>query len=373
MTDNEFLRPKLVGRRFEGGVIPLEILGDFAELKELLIEAAKWKFMQANTSRKRSPRGFAKGIELKLTAVEEGSAIPVIALVLSTTTLFPPENATYMQQARDAVIDAIGDAGSKRPIRLPEHLLAYFDRFGRNLAEEEAIEFRTATTDSVARLDKATRRTLLLASAAIEEMTDTASLRGLIPEADQARRTFEVELSDGRKIRGPLTAQHRETIIDAFNGYSKRQRVLIDGVGRFNRSNRLIGIETIEQVTLLDPLDISARLDEIQNLKPGWLDGDGRVPDAGTLAWLQSAFEEHFPEDIAPPHLYPTPEGNISAEWSLQPLEVSLLIDLANMTADWHALNVDGDTERELCFDLKQASEWIRLSDEIRKLPGGQL
>jgi hypothetical protein len=84
-NDDEFLRPRLVGARFEGGVIPLEVLADLAGLSELLIETAKWKFLEANPGRKRWPRGFTTGIELKLTGIDKGSAIPKIALSIAAT------------------------------------------------------------------------------------------------------------------------------------------------------------------------------------------------------------------------------------------------------------------------------------------------
>lgn len=272
-SDPNFLTLKLNGSRFNGGKIPLEVLADFAGLSELLIETAKWKFMQANPVRKRSPRGFTNGVELSLVEIKQGSAVPVIALDIPSLTdsLFPPQIADYMPQARDEVVKAIEAATSKRPINLPEHLLAHFDRFGRNLAESESIEFPDGQNGQPARLDKTTRRALLLASSSIDELTDVTQVRWLIPEADQARKSFQVELVDGRKVSGPLTAQHRLQLIEAFNGYTNRQRVLIDCIGRFNRNNRLIGIDSIEQVTLLDPLDISARLEELRSLRDGWL------------------------------------------------------------------------------------------------------
>jgi hypothetical protein len=371
----EFITPKLVGARFEGGVIPLEVLADLAGLSELLIETAKWKFLQKNPGRKRSPRGFTKGVELKLTEIKDGSAIPVIALSFATTagSLFPPESATYLPEARDAIVSAIDAAANKKPIELAEHLLAYFDRVGRNLGPEEAIEFPNNGQQHPARLNKATRRALVLASQSVDELTDPTQVQGLVPEADQSRKTFQLQLADGRKITGPLTAQHRLELIEAFNAYTNRQRVLIDCIGRFNRNNRLVGIETIEQVTLLDPLDISARLDELRSLEVGWLQGDGVALAAEGLDRLGEAFSSYFPDKTTPPHLYPTPEGNISAEWSLPPYEVSLKIDLASMKGNLHALKLDDDAEFSEDLDLAQKDGWHALVNFIGTLPGGQL
>lgn len=76
--NQEFLRPRLRGR-FEEHSLPLEIFKDIAVLEEMLVEVAKREYLAAHPQRVRSPKGFGTGLELHLTAVEEGSAIPVIA------------------------------------------------------------------------------------------------------------------------------------------------------------------------------------------------------------------------------------------------------------------------------------------------------
>ena len=72
MSIPDFLRPRLVGKRFEGHSIPLELLGDLAVLEAMVIEVAKWRYLQDNPNRKRSPRKFTEGISLTLTSVEQG-------------------------------------------------------------------------------------------------------------------------------------------------------------------------------------------------------------------------------------------------------------------------------------------------------------
>jgi len=43
--------------------------------EELLIEVAKREYLSANPGRSRIPRGFIKGVEVRLAAIEPGSAI----------------------------------------------------------------------------------------------------------------------------------------------------------------------------------------------------------------------------------------------------------------------------------------------------------
>jgi len=76
-------------------------------------------------------------------------------------------------------------------------------------------------------------------------------------------------------------------------------------------------LENVERVTLLDPLDIGVRIDELKQLGPDWLDGKGLALSAQQLDWIAETFATYYPDDVKLPYLFPTPEGNLLAEWSL--------------------------------------------------------
>lgn len=368
-----FLRPRLVGERFEGHSIPLEVLKDLAVLEEMVVEVAKSEFLKDHPQRRRSPRGFTDGITLKLTDIEEGSAVPVISLVIASMSFFPPENQQYyFERARDAVVNAIGAAEQNQPITayLPEKSLGYFDRLGRSLREGEAMEFSTPAHPNPARLTRETRRRLVLASSSVKELTEETTVRGSIPEADQDNMTFELQLIDGRKVRARMASQHLETILEAFASYRAGARVLMQGIGRLNRNEKLVGFESIEHVSLLDALDVPARLEELRLLKNGWFEGGGSAPTAAGIDWLSHVFTRAYPEELALPYIYPTPEGDVRLEWTLGSHEVSLDIDLAQHRANLHELNLSSDEEHEDELNLDESSEWARLIEQIQRLMG---
>lgn len=375
MTTQPFIRPRLTGARFEGGAVPLEFLKDLAVLEEMIVEVAKSEFFKDHPDRQRSPRGFTEGIELKLTGIEAGSATPVISLDVTPVTLFrlPPENQAYFERARDSIVNAIDAAGQNRPItdHLPEESLGYFDRFGRSLREGEAIEFTTPGCQRPTRLTRETRRRLLLASSRMKELTDETSVRGSVPEADQDNMTFEVQLIDGRRVKAPLDPQHFDTILEAFNHYQEGTKVLLQGIGRFNRNERLLRFDSIEHVTSLDPLDIPSRLEELRLLKDGWLEGSGKGPSQEGLEWLAKAFSQHYPDELPLPFLYPTAEGGVQAEWTLGPAEITLEIDLETRQGAWHALNTETDAEASRVLELEGVDEWQWLTKEIQRLGEG--
>jgi hypothetical protein len=358
MNFEEYLRPRLEGRRFEKHSIPLDVLRDLAALEDLIKEVARWRYFQENEGRSRLPRGFSEKVVLTLTAVEEGSAIPVLALMFAS--LFPPAEQVFYEQAREAIISAVRAAErNESPTRfLPANALAFFNRFGRNLRDGEAIVLAPDNPDAPARLTKDVRRRLVLASKEIKEIAEEIEIRGVIHEADQSTKTFQITLADGSKINGPITAAHRKNIFEAFNAYDKRAKIAIRGVGKFSRNQRLQSIESVDETTMLDPLDIPARFDELKLLRNGWLDGDGVPPSSEGLDWLISTMADKYPDLLPLPYAYPLPEGGIQFEWSLGSHEVSLDLDLEKKTGEWHAWDRNADKEEDISINLKDDKDW---------------
>ena len=219
----DFLAPRLVGQRFDDHGIPLEVLKDLAVLEQMVVEVAKWHYLEDNPDRKRSPRGFTDSIALKLTEINEGSAIANIEVSVKSVGFgFPEPNEAYFFKARDSIIKAIDAAEHSEPItdQLPESLLGYFDTLGRSLRDDEAIMFRPNNPNNrLAKLNRRTRRILTRASTSAKEFTEEVVIRGRIPEADQEKNRFTVQIYDGRRIGGPMDVQHTSTIIEALASF----------------------------------------------------------------------------------------------------------------------------------------------------------
>lgn len=370
--NHEFLKPRLVGERFEKYSVPLELLKDFAALEEMIVEVAKWKFRESHPKQKRIPRGFSKGLELHIAGIEKGSAILVITLMYSmlipTTNLqlFQSADVDYFEQARDTIIETIACAEQGKPLPLPAELLEYFDRFGRGLRGNEYIEF-SDKNNQPAKLTLETRKQLIRASKA-EEWTEEGALKGRISEADQSRMSFELELNDGTKLKAPLTSQHLDTVLDAFKDYRQNMRVTVQGVIKKDRQDHPKSIESVEHITPLDPLDVEVRLEELADLKDGWLDGKGSALNRNNLLWLIKEFDSKFNPALPLPHLYPTAEGGIQAEWPIGDWEASLEINLDAKRAEWQALNLVTEDCNEQDLDLSNSEGWQALNQALQDL-----
>jgi 3D (Asp-Asp-Asp) domain-containing protein len=70
----------------------------------------------------------------------------VISLFVAAAagSLLPSPTKIYIEEARQAIVEAVGVAEQNKKITdfFPQKLLGYFDRFGRNLADGEAIELQ---------------------------------------------------------------------------------------------------------------------------------------------------------------------------------------------------------------------------------------
>ncbi|TVR68074.1 MAG: hypothetical protein EA427_11410 [Spirochaetaceae bacterium] len=363
-TDDAFLTPRFTGGRFENHHIPLDILKDLSVLEEFLVEVAKHCYRQDNPNRTRIPRGFTDSVSFGLSGIHQGSVVATVSVLQPPGQLFSPL-LQYFEMARDRILEVILAGSSEKiaQIPIPPELMSYFNRFGRSLQDDESIDFSRPAGNKPVRLTRTVRRRLLLnASGTITEET---VIRGTIPEFDQEKNTFEIQLANGSRVRAPVEDQYRAEIMAAFNNYSRNQKIALQGVGSYDHANRIQKMESVQHVSLLDPLDIGARSDELKLLKNGWLDGEGFAPDPHGIDWFVGVLQNSLPETVSFPHLYPTAEGGLLAEWTVDRQAISLDVDLRNRSGEWHELNLDTDQDLERELDLQSAEDWLWISGRL--------
>lgn len=361
-----FLQPRLVGKRFADHTLPLDLLKDFSALEEMLLEIAKRQYLLDNPTRKRLPKGFGKNISVSLAGIEEGSAILSLALTsyLATSSLLPPPEEKYLTEAKNIVIAAVAAAEAGENIPLDPVLLRYFDRFGRSLLDDEAIEFLNKKITVV--LNQATRKKLIEKSKA-KTWTENIVIKGCVAAADQNNNTFDLQLKDNTIIKIDYSEQFEDAIIEAFNGYKSKVLIEIKGVAVFDRINSIKKFESLGQVTVLDPLDIETRVEELGELPNGWLNGKGLALNKEKAQEFANLFYSFYSEDLVLPYLYPTAEGGLLAEWQLNNWDISLEINLNNLNAELHALNLQTDEEQEKELQLAKEASWQQLNTLLKQ------
>ena len=86
------------------------------------------------------------------------------------------------------------------------------------------------------------------------------------------------------------------------------------------------------------------------------------------LKALAEEFEKNFDASLPLPHLYPTPEGDIIAEWILGEWAISLEIETISQAAQYEALNLRSNEASELNLNLNEPSGWVSLNAQLRHL-----
>lgn len=133
--------------------------------------------------------------------------------------------------------------------------------------------------------------------------------------------------------------------------------------------SRSAKVKTIKSNQIKD-LGISKRLAELAQLSDGWLNGKGLaiVPDG--IKWLEKNFNIFYKKTLCLPRLYPTAEGAIQAEWSINEWEITLEINLHKKIGEYQAINLLTQEERNYNLDLTLAASWVKLNQEIADFGG---
>lgn len=377
-----FLEPHLRGGRFDADPheIPSEFLKDLAVLEELVIETAKWRHREMHSTRGRAMNNFKRGVRLNLTGVGEGSAIPSFRLHLDPAGNLFDEQRRCFDEARIAIVQTLGSASEgfdKNIGRLPPKLLTYFDRLGRNLKPGESMELSDGK-GARGRLTQE-RRLQLLRDAQVKTYRDEVTLVGAVPSGNKQNDTFDITTDDGRSIQAPWPAPFRDQVQEAWSGFEDGVRVSVQCVGEFTKEGKLQRVESVEQLTVLSPLDVGLRLASFYALEEGWHDGEGPVLNREGLDRLTDAFDRHWPEELALPHLWPMPEpepgGGVHAQWKDGRRSVNLEVDLSSFSAYFTSFDLDepdlevGVEEEDL--DLSLPVTWERIAGEVRGFLGG--
>ena len=177
--------------------------------------------------------------------------------------------------------------------------------------------------------------------------------------------TFKLQLENGQKIVSPILLPYFDTIMEAFQGYKQNVKVLVHGIGKFNRSEKLQSIETIEHISILDSLDVTSRLGELRLLENGWLVENSIAPKNEDLDWFLENFEKNYNDELPLPYIFPTAEGNIQLEWEIDNYDISLEIDFGIHSAEWHNYNQESDTYESDNLNLEQVSGWESLCEKL--------
>lgn len=351
-----FANPAFRGGRFEGNALPVDVLPELSAYREIIIDLARYLFIQDHHERQRVPRGFVDSFRLVLRTVEVGSAIPVLERLV-------PDNAQvvrlfgddYFARARNQIENAVRAASARQvlPNDFPRQLIPQFNQFGKSLRGNEYIELRDPEHPVGPRYDRDTRRHLILQykpeyQASVDVI---AEVRGGVLDREQ----IVFCLADGRII----DAIAPESVVQQVFPIIPSQVRLI-GSGIYDQNDRLKSIVHIDELMTGDemalPTPIDERIAQLGNLGAGWYEPDSVPIDQGLLANFRDFVDRIIADGtISAPFIYPTPDGNLQAEWSFPSWEVSVVTSAARGLVLFHATHLESDNERDAEFPIAPA------------------
>lgn len=367
MDDEEktTLSLRYVGRRFNGARLPLDVLSDLPALRDLVAALAKHEFRQNNPDRKRVPQGFDRAISFSLIDVEEGSAVPVIALDYEVAQQSLPKIGDGMSEVVENAFHQIAkiydDADHDRfPQALPLDAIRALSKLGAGIQDDEHIEFVGAcsATGDIVSLDAYRRKKLL--TRVRETYTTEFEGIGQLTGIDAATNTVQVETEQYGQLR--LQLEGTAMPAEQFDG-NLFALVEFSISLELDANDELKSVETVHSVDLISPYGeaVSAcvrRLQELSTVERGWL-GEDQGEQLVHLAGMRATQLVFMRADLAELFkIYPTEDGGISVEfdkdgWSFA---VEILPD--------GTLEIDGSSEDGGIFE---AQGFDGFSDEFFK------
>lgn len=105
----------------------------------------------------------------------------------------------------------------------------------------------------------------------------------------------------------------------------------------------------------------NSRLEQLKSLQDGWLDGECKAPSHELIDLLCTKLGNN-----PYPFLYPTEDGGIQAEWSLNDAELYLNLSESSKKASFSCLSND-NAYSEYDYDIDDPSFWNFVSFVIER------
>lgn len=356
--DNEFVRVRFAGGRFDSHTIPFEVLPDLAAYRDLIVEVAKHLYRQRHPDRLRVPKGFAESFQLGLAEVVRGNSATALGMrfdppaeLETQPDLGFPLHFEYFEDARNLIDKVIAAANDDLPMpsEFPREVLSRFNRFGQSLKAGEHAELSHQKANYV-RYDGSTRKRIVLSANPTYE--DNVDQRFILTGGDLHTTMVHV-IDDG--------GNHFDFRVDSDDVCEKaisrrRHQVRLVGTGQFDRQDRLCKITGYRELIFTDDEPRRAsdiRLDEIERTPAGWYVEGNPPPNPNAVERMRTFVAIATGEAGVPsPYLYPLPEGGITAEWTRGDWEISATVDAITLNIELHGANTEKGTEVESVIEI---------------------
>ena len=358
--EQEFTTPTFKGGRFNAGAgLPVDVLEDLAVYAEILTDVAKHLFKQRHPDRRRVSRGFEDRMQLRLTGIRSGSQIAVLTRRVPDGELPIPDE---YDEARDLFAEAIASAAESGtlPPEFPMSVVPKFGRLGQRLQPDELMIFARRGGEA-AIYDRAARSRIIALGGQSYSARD--EFVGYVADLNSHTGRFELRLVDGTALPGDYTTYWNELHTAQGSPVNQGCRVRVDADAEFTAQGQPSRLLVLHEVTVLDTWEWArARLAELAAIERGWFDGaDGEPVSATVISFVSEFLEQLSERNAQPPHLFPTPEGGIQAEWRSVERTVSVEFEAPGRMII-HTIEPDGAEDRYEELDAESMDRAVELA-----------
>jgi hypothetical protein len=353
---------RMRGGRYNRPGLPLEAAPELHRYESLVVRVARALYMRQNPRRKRAPRAFSTSMLLRLTAIKDGSVIPVLERdeAMLQDKLSAPL-LDYFEQARLLINTTLADIANNNSLNssFPPECLKDLGSLGRSLRGDERIEFANREDESGIVFDQTVRNSLQ-ALARIDQLDIEVVLLGQITGLRSTPQQFDFVISDtGRRIVGNYFDPAMWADLNNFVGFAERApMVSIAVVAQQSIDGVVLGVSDVLSVEAALPPEWAERVQWLANLNAGWLDGSGDRPNEAALTRLEQILLGCVDEQISRPGIFPTESQGVLLEWTTSEAEVEVEIDSeGSIRTLWFSKALD--EERELSFGNKSSVDEI--------------
>lgn len=325
MSDqDDELKLRFEGRRFEGARLPVGVLPDIEAFRDLLVSFAKIGWLAENEGRQRVPRGFDAQLSLDLVTIEEGSAVPVLAPSFGDVQgVLPGLTSGPMALLRNAyheVSEIFHKAANDREYKpvLRRDQISALNRFGAGLRKDERIDLVGAQRQdgNVVSITSEIRRDL------ITRIRETYEKRydgtGILTTVS-ADGWIEVTIEDYGLVRLDVG----DRAFEEFNGFLLNE-VNVEVTLELDADDRVRSVIDTHIVELTEPISeadrailqrAKLRFAEISRMEAGWMDGDGERIASAAIEQAEAIIQMGR-SWFAAAGIFPTLEGGVQIEVS---------------------------------------------------------
>jgi hypothetical protein len=368
VADRKF-QLKFVGDRFDGGRLPVSALSDLSAFRDLLASFAKDQWRENHRSKKRLPNGFVKSLDLFLTEIEDGSAVPVLEWSDTDADKFLPGFSSELEDTLDAsynkIVQLVEEASTGRyPTALSSEHVRALNKFGSGLQEKERIEFVGSkdANGNVVYLDDAKRKAIITNVSETYEKRIHA-LGRLSGVHENGTLTLTESLFPTLLI--PVDPSRIADDFDGNIGSTIQFEILVE----LDHEDRIKEVRETTHAEIIEPNLVEhvnaalRRLTEIQGLDAGWLDGKGIQPATNAIRIARELIQRRpsVAEKLA---LFPIPEGGVELAIRNKKWDFSVEV-MANGTLELDGLSLRDGTSRDLIEFSSLDASFFEAFDEL--------